>query len=432
MPKPSQSKPGSARRVCLKLLRQWREGGGYAADLLAAAMAHDAMDGRDRALVQAMLYGVLRNLRLLDHWITGLRQGGRLGEDERDLLRLGLCQVLILRLPDHAAVDTTVACAGRARGLVNAVLRRAIRERDALLESAGNLPAAVRCSHPDWLAHRWEQQWGAEAAAALMTWNQQPAPVWLRLNRLRTETWERAEDICGEALTPAACPEADLSMLGDLAGDFRSVDRLPKHALDQGLVYAQDPATAAACRLLDPRPGETVLDGCAAPGGKTALLWQMMAGEGRLLACDLPGARLDRLRANLDRLGAGGVDLLGINWLDADREPPPGQIDRILLDLPCSNTGVMRRRIDVRWRLQPDEFAGQAAVQRRIVRRVLPLLKPGGVLVYSTCSLEREENEDNVARLLEEHPGLRLEATHVTRPWEHGIDGGFAARLITP
>ena len=440
MPKRSRGPVRSSRQLALDLLQRWRGGEGFAADLMTDAFAQTPPPApRDRALVQNMFYGVLRQLRLLDHWIGELRPTGRLGADERDLLRLGLCQVLVLGMPDHAAVDTTVACAGRARGLVNAVLRRAIRERGRLLEDAAQSPPALRWSHPDWLFERWNRQFGRDAADALCQWNQQPAPVWLRLNRLAPpappagsgSTEADWPDEVRQAVATGA-PAVDLAtLLGPLGRDFAPVDRLPRDALDAGLVYAQDPSTAAACRLLDPQPGDTVIDGCAAPGGKTALLWQLMERRGRLVACDLAPQRLQRLGDNLSRLGAGEVELRAVDWTApgaVSAELPPA--DRLLLDVPCSNTGVMRRRIDVRWRLDPGQFTELQALQLAIVAGGLRRLRTGGILVYSTCSLDAEENEQVVQQLPRRHPGLTLEQVHATRPWLDRVDGSFAARFV--
>jgi 16S rRNA (cytosine967-C5)-methyltransferase len=195
----------------------------------------------------------------------------------------------------------------------------------------------------------------------------------------------------------------------------------------------QDPSTLMACDLLDPQPGETVLDACASPGGKTTYLAERMQNQGRIVACDLYDTRVERLRENLTRLGATVASAV---QHDAMLPPEPGSpvepesFDRALIDAPCSNTGVLRRRVDVRWRLSEEDFLRMPAQQLALVRRVTAALKPGGTLVYSTCSLEPEENDDLVRQALAEIPELRLVETRRKLPFADGVDGAFAAKFI--
>src|SRR5262249_5858723 len=214
--------------------------------------------------------------------------------------------------------------------------------------------------------------------------------------------------------------------------DIVEFNTLPAAALHSGHCYVQDPSTAIACQLLDPKPGEKILDACAAPGGKTAYLAQLMQNRGVIVACDRDHERLQILKNNVPRIGATNVRAVRHDWT---RDYPPEQIlsiapfDRVLVDAPCTNTGVMRRRIDVRWRLRPEDFSRMANEQLIITRAVMNLLKPDGVLVYSTCSLEAEENEQVVRRLVDELHGLRTEAERDSLPFRDGFDGAFAARL---
>jgi 16S rRNA (cytosine967-C5)-methyltransferase len=299
--------------------------------------------------------------------------------------------------------------------LVNAVLRRSCRERGALLQGMGSLGVETRTSHPAFLLRRWELQYGEAGMEKLAEWNQEPAPVFVRLNRLHPEA------IAGMARTEG---------LEAVGGDFYRCEILPRSALEAGWCYAQDPSTVVAPGLLDARPGMMVLDACAAPGGKTAFLAQMMANEGCVVACDLPGGRLRRLEDNLLRLGVRCAEVRGVDWLGEDVLPfEPGSFDRILLDAPCSNTGVMRRRVDVRWRLSEAEFDRMVELQRALLRRCLPLLKPGGCLVYSTCSIDREENERQVEWAVAAFPGLRCLSKESRTPHLDGVDGAFAAVL---
>jgi len=201
--------------------------------------------------------------------------------------------------------------------------------------------------------------------------------------------------------------------------------------LQRGDCYIQDPSTTAACELLNPQPEESVLDACAAPGGKSALLAQLMQNRGRLVATDRDAARVEMLRSNLDRLGVTIAQTIRHDWraniIDHLR---PASFDRILIDAPCTNTGVMRRRVDLRWRLQADDFHRLPNEQLAIIRAVVPLLKPGGRLVYSTCSIEAEENEQVVERALREFPFLQLEDQRSVLPFQHHFDGAYAASFL--
>ncbi len=210
------------------------------------------------------------------------------------------------------------------------------------------------------------------------------------------------------------------------------MDQPPREALSQGKCYVQDPSTAIACELLAPQPGESVLDACAAPGGKTALIAQLMNNEGRIVACDSSPKRIPRLQENLRRMRVAIARTFELDWTTSKGVPPWGALrfDRILLDVPCSNTGVMRRRIDVRWRLKPETFAEMTVVQSQILRATLPLLKPGGALVYSTCSIDPEENERLVESVLRDLPEFQAGETRSSLPWRDGIDGAFATKVL--
>jgi 16S rRNA (cytosine967-C5)-methyltransferase len=402
------------RRAAVSALRAWADGHDYAETLVERQAGRQRLSGPDRALLQAIVFGVLRNRRLLDHWIASLRKG-QLDHLTRDILRVGLCQLLILELPDHAAVFETVELGKSAvRGLINAVLRRAAATRKRLREELDSLPPAVRYSHPDWLAKRWRLAHGADAAVALMDWNNRPAQVFARLNPLVSPP--------PESNLPPADPELPPGFL-HLEGPP------PREWLECGALYIQDPATRHCVELLDARPGEAVLDACAAPGGKAFLIAAARGTAAGLTCTDSNDKRLPRLRDNLARLCCGDAAVELHDWTT----PAPGRwhdaFDAILLDVPCSNTGVMRRRVDVRWRLQARDITTLATTQREILGHALPCLKPGGRLVYSTCSLEPEENEQQVEALLAAHPSLRLIATRQALPHRDQTDGAFAALL---
>lgn len=404
----------SARSVCLKLLVAWEKKRPFADELLHDALDGSALEPRDRGFVTECFYGVLRNLSSLDFLIGKLRDG-ELDLETRQVMRLGLYQLFHMRVPAHAVVNETVSLSRRAGGLINALLRRAMREKVALDAALAAAPEEVRLSQPAFLLDKWRAAFG-DAATALAEWNQRPAEVFVRVNTLKTSV---------EALR-AECPEATVHPFHPLA---LSVPRVPREWIDSGRCYVQDPSTLASCDLLAPQPGELVLDACAAPGGKTTYLAALMRNEGRIIACDLWESRVARLRQNLERMGVTNTQALALDTMKESPELPAGGFDRILIDAPCSNTGVIRRRVDVRWRLTDEDFLRMPAQQLALIRRCVALLKPGGVLVYSTCSLEPEENDGVCESAVQQIPGLVLEQKRHVRPWVDGVDGAFCARF---
>ena len=403
----------SPRRAAVSILRAWSKGHAYAENLIERHASRNDLSSADRALLNAIVLGVLRNLRLLDHWIAGLRKG-KLDDETRDILRVGLCQLLILQLPDHAAVFETVELGkSSVRGLINAVMRRAASNRKELLDTA-SLPAEIRHSHPDWLGKRWLQTFGKDETEALMAFNNEPAPVFARINPL--------------AKGPIQLPE-NTSAEGQPEGFVRIEGHVPGELLAKGAIYIQDPATRHSVELLDPKPGEKILDACAAPGGKAFLIAAAQGGGKDLVCTDSNEKRLPRLRDNLRRLHCDDAQIDVHDWSKPAPEKWLGAFDAILLDVPCSNTGVFRRRVDVRWRLRQKDIGDLARLQRQIIANALPCLKPGGRLVYSTCSIEPEENEDLILALLAETSSLSLEKSHQVLPQLDGTDGAYAARL---
>lgn len=419
-PSPSVSsglRATNVRSVAVEVLTEWQKTPRFAVDILDEWTRRTALSAPNAAFLHDIALTTLRNLSLLDHWTDHLTDNKHLDHRTRWVLRVGLCQLLLLGVPSHAAVNETVSIAGRSGALINAVLRRAGREESKLQNQIASLPLAVAYSHPEFLVRRWIKIMGKAKTEALCQWNQNPAPTYVRTNRLHEDAIERM------ARVPGLAPHTE--------EDFFECETAPRQALQQGICYAHDPSTAIAPRMLGALPGETILDACAAPGGKTALIAQMMCNEGRIIACDASAARLNRLRENLTRLHVRNAQVMQYDLLSA-ASPPFGPLcfDRILLDVPCSNTGVMRRRVDVRWRLQEDEFKALAQTQRAIVESALLSLKPGGTLVYSTCSIDPEENQQLIKAVVEAHPDLELIESRLVFPPKDLMDGAYAARMV--
>ena len=403
---------GQPRALALHALRAWRTSGRFADSILHGLLGASSLIPADRAFATELVYGVLRNLSLLDFWLRALRDS-RIDHAARDLVRLGLYQLLILGSAEHAAVFETVALAPqRARGLVNAILRAAQNRRADLLEAARGAGPSIRFSHPQFLIDRWTRSFGEAVMLDLCAWNNQPPPIYARVNRLNAASaqfgtgHERAE-----------------------RANFVRLVQVDAEAIARGECYIQDPSTAMACELLAPRPNESILDACAAPGGKTGYLAELLGNSGHILATDRDAPRLATLRENLRRLGVTNTEVACVDWSRAESPTALREFDRILVDAPCSNTGVMRRRVDVRWRLTENDFARMQEQQLRILRRVFPLLKRNGVLVYSTCSIDAAENEDVVEQIVRELPEIALVEGRTLLPERDGGDGAFAAKF---
>ena len=412
--------PTSARAAAQAALRSWRTTNRHADLIIFKLLQERALSQPDRAFALELFYGVLRNLTLLDFWIDCLRPS-QINGDIRDIVRLGLYQLLLLKVAEHAAVYESVELAPRhSRGLVNGLLRAAGRRQNELMAKAGAQTLSIRTSHPEFLITRWERNFGSKATADLCAWNNRPPHVYGRINQLKIGREEFA----------ARYPEA--RQLRNFS-NFVEFSRFPHQALDEGHCYIQDPSTAIACELLDPQPGEIILDACAAPGGKTNYLAERMQNQGLIMACDNQSRRIRILEENMAQLGVKIARVVCHDWTKGNAPlelASIGKFDRILVDAPCTNTGVMRRRVDVRWRLQPEEFGRMQMQQLAIVRAIIPLLKSDGALVYSTCSLEPEENEQVIEELLIKLPSMRLIEKRESQPFLDNFDGGFAAKLI--
>ena len=407
------------------------------------------LEPRDRRFTRQLASGVTKwRARLdwtLDHFTK--KPVASLPHDVLNILRLGLYQMLLLdRVPDRAAVHSAVELVkarGRKHmaGFVNAVLRRAAAgARDLALPDPGHDLAGYLSlfhSHPRWLVERWLQRWSPEEVEALLEYNNRAPRFFVRLNSLRADRSDLASMLPDGAPLPVAVEAIDDCFeLVEPEGVFDSP------GFERGLFWVQDASACIAAALLDPEPAHHVLDACSAPGGKTVQLAVAMGDEGRILACDRVASRLVRVRENSHRLCLGSVRLL---VQDAEHPAllpvPTARFDRILLDVPCSSTGVLARLPEARWRRRPSDLAGHAARQLNMLLACYELLKPQGVIVYSTCSLEPEENEQVVSNFLARTASAVLEpARHFPSipcagdfvqsvPGQGPGDGAFAARI---
>lgn len=428
-------------------------------DAIARSRARLA-DERDRALVAAVVTGVLRWRAALDHAIAGLvsRPLERLDPEVLDALRLGVFQLQHLtRVPPRAVLNDTVESVRRAgkssaTGLVNAVLRRVASGQAPPLPPRPGGPVTARddaaldylsvsLSHPRWLSARWLERHGFEAAERWATFDNEPAPLTLRVNTLATTTDDLAAELAAMNVSTRRAryaPDALVVESGQPLG-------LPPAA--GGRFVVQDEASQLVAHFCAVRPGERVLDACAAPGGKTTALAAAMSDRGTIVASDLRPRRVGLLR---DAVRAAGARSVAIVRADASRHLPFARVfDCVLIDAPCSGLGTLRRDPEIRWRRQETDLLEYGARQRRMLDRAAEVVRPGGRLVYATCSSEPDENEDVVEAFLSAradferrpktvHPWVATphEALLTDRgdlqtlPHRHGLEAFFAAMLV--
>ena len=404
-----------ARRCAFVVLRRVFERGAYADQALQAEC--DDHDPRDRALAMRLAYGAVQRKATLDELIERLadRPTARLDPSLLAALRLGLYELLYLGgAPDYAVVADAVELAkahGRAgHGLVNAVLRRAAREgRDELLGGLSEETpeqAALMHSHPEWIARLWWDQLGAAQARALMAFDNEPGEVALRANTLHTDAHKLAGELPVRTRVDDEIPEALV-----LEEPF---DMYASPLWKTGAFIAQSRAAMLVAHALAPLPGERVLDLCAAPGGKGTHLAALMQGRGQVLAVERNPRRAGALARTAQRLGAASVR---VEVADAASARPEGPVfDRVLVDPPCSGLGTLQARADLRWRMTPESVHEMAAQQARILAVGAAALRPGGVLVYSTCTISQTENERLIAAFLESEPDFSIDDLAAERP----------------
>jgi 16S rRNA (cytosine967-C5)-methyltransferase len=444
---PTSSNPRQAASTVL--LRIQKEGC-YADQLMDRELSKGNLSGPDRGLFAELVFGVLRRQGTLDHILSGLLAQPLARQEPQVLifLRLGLYQLLYLdRIPESAAVNESVNLAKqvlpRASGLVNAVLRNYLRNKDSVTyPDPATAPAAsiaARHSHPAWLVKLWFSQIGEAETELLAEASSLQPPLTLRANTLTTTRSDLLEKFASNGITAGPCR---FSPVGVQIEGRHHIPGLP--GFREGLFVVQDEASQLAGILLGPQPGERVLDTCAAPGGKATHLAQLMGNQGELLAMDVSGSKLPLIQEAAQRLGITNMrtrmaDLLQSGALPADA------FDRVLLDAPCSGLGVIRRNPEAKWRLTPEDVTRLATTQKVMLKNAIRMLKPGGVLLYSTCSTTLEENEDVVRDFLSRHPHCVLENLNeifpdyrelfteegMFRAWPHryGMDGFFAARI---
>lgn len=414
---------------------------------------------RDRALCTKLVFGVLRWRGRLDWLIQHLSKTPlhKIDPPVLNIVRLGLYQIVFLsRIPVSAAVNDSVELAKEKAPLwvvrfVNALLRSAVRQaREIPLPDVGEDPIvaiAVRESHPPWMVKRWVKRMGVEETRRLCRANNQIPPVTVRVNTLQVSRQKLLSSLRGRVRYMSKTKFAPDGVT--FRGLQQAVDEIP--AFQQGWFQVQDEAAQLVTYLLEPKPGEAVLDACAGLGGKTGHIAQLMNNSGRIVAADDESRKLSELKASMARLAVSSVT----TWQHDSATPAPedlaGTFDRVLIDAPCSGLGVIRRNPDIRWKKREEDLTRLQAEQRRLLAYLAPLVKRGGLLLYCVCSLEPEEGETVVEGFLKSHGNFVIDCAFTkfaencspfvdksgvfrTLPHEHDMDGFFAVRLkrVTP
>ncbi|MDA8442751.1 MAG: 16S rRNA (cytosine(967)-C(5))-methyltransferase RsmB [Peptococcaceae bacterium] len=444
-----------ARNAALSVLEQVSEEGAYANLALQKAL-NTGMSQADRALTTELVYGTIKQRLLLDWHLQSFltKPMESMPLPVQHILRMGAYQLLFLdRVPDRAAINEAVnQVKGRGiaglGGVVNAVLRNLARDKHNLRlpdqDVQPDLYLSVAYSHPLWMVQRWLKRWGFDATARLCECNNTPAPLTLRTNTLRIERDALLQLLAAQDLAVEPGIRAPESIH---VHRFTSMEAL--QPLQQGLCTVQDESSMLAAHVLGPQPGEEVIDACAAPGGKTTHMAQLMQNKGQITAFEIHPHKLDLIRHACRRMG---VECVQVRQGDSTQlsELVAHQVDRVLVDAPCSGLGVLRRKPDARWNKDAESIKELQALQLQIMGQAAQVVKPGGVLVYSTCTIEPEENFEVVKTFLKNHPEFVPADLNQHLPWAlesatdvhmatkgyiqflphvHNMDGFFIARL---
>ncbi|BAD40334.1 16S rRNA (cytosine(967)-C(5))-methyltransferase RsmB [Symbiobacterium thermophilum] len=456
MPRPKSGPPRTGREAALRALYDVDIKAAYANLALDHHLSRSQLDGRERALATELAYGVTRRRATLD-WAIGqvaARPLEKMDPWVRNILREAAYQILYMdRIPPAAAVDQAVELArqygheGVAK-FVNGVLRNLIRRLPGLPwpdEAADPVRAlAVQHSYPEWLVAQWLERFGRGEAVRLLEAGNQVPPLTVRVNRLKATREEAAAALAAEGVRTEPTRHSPQGLIIQDLTSASSLERL--EAMKQGLITVQDESSMLAAAVLNPQPGWMVIDVAAAPGGKATHLAELMDNRGRVIALDIHPHKVALIEENAERLGTTIVEAV---CLDARRvgEAMPERADAVLCDLPCSGLGTLARRPDARWRKSPEDVEALVPIQRAILESAAKALKPGGVLVYSTCTIQPKENEELVEGFVADHPEFRFdrvwdylpgtispegqaEGYVQLLPHVHGTDGFFIARMV--
>ncbi len=439
------------RFLAWKLLNQWEKKRAYSETLLDKALKkYKKLSHLDKAFVTELFYGTLRYLNQLDYIIDRFSKVSpkRINIEVKNLLRLGIYQILYLRVPNAVATYETVELAKRRYPVwivdfINALLRKVVTEKENIEFPKDDLITyiSLRYAYPDWLIKMWLKEFGKEDTIKICEINNTPSPFTVRTNTIKTTREKLQESLASEGIMSEPTKFSPDGLV------FKDTHKPPLEtkAYRQGLFFMQSEPSQLISHFLDPRPGERILDGCAGVGGKTTHLAQIMGNKGNIYAIEPKKGRLKLLNENLNRLEIKNIFPKLGNLEKAIKSFPYHYFDRILIDAPCSSLGALRKNVDIKWRHKEEDILRLKELQRALLETTVPYLRPKGILLYTTCTFTIEENEDVIEAFLKGHPNFSLEDLGdlypnyktlctlqgylKTFPHIHGLDGFFAARL---
>lgn len=429
----------TAREIAMNVLTQVEQEGAYSNLLLNTALQKASLEKGDAGLATELVYGTISRLNTLDYFLDRFVNKGtaKLQPWVRALLRLSLYQMLYLdRIPEHAVVSEAVNLAKRRghqgiSGMVNGVLRSILRQKNELV-IPDNLPAAdrisLRHSHPKWLVERWIEQYGEDAAEAICRANNEPPAVSIRVNTTMISRDAMLEEMKNSGLDAVRSELSPYGIIVKSGGNMAHTDWYR-----DGMISIQDESSMLVAEAVDPAPGMRVLDCCAAPGGKTAHMGEIMKDGGSIIANDLHSHKQKLIAEQAKRLGLDSITTVTGDALDLDKAYEPDSFDRVLLDAPCSGLGVIRRKPDLKWVKTPEDIGEIISLQRKLLQSVSHLVRPGGVLVYSTCTIEPGENEGTVAAFLADNPNFKVaedDAGTLSRVSKNALSRGGGVQIL--
>jgi 16S rRNA (cytosine967-C5)-methyltransferase len=414
--KTSKKSPLSAREVALEILTRVEQDKAYSNLLLNQMLQKHPLERVDAGLVTEIVYGTIQHLNTVDYYLNRFVAKGvqKLEPWVRNLLRLSLYQVVYLeRIPPHAIVNEAVNIAKKKghqgiSGMVNGVMRNVLRQKDQLTISP-SLPAAEQIalaySHPQWMVSRWISQFGELTAKLICEANNTPPKTSARVNTLQHSQAEMINMMQQEGMAAKTSELAPRGIIIEHGGNLAFT-----RWFAEGGITVQDESSMLVAEAVNPEPGMRVLDCCAAPGGKTTHLAEKMNDIGSIVACDVHEHKIALIREQANRLKLDSIETVCSDAADLPSLYADESFDCILLDAPCSGLGVIRRKPDLKWTKQEQEIADICVLQKKLLDSVHRLLRPGGILVYSTCTMEQEENQGMIQQFLERHPQFKLEA----------------------
>ena len=437
----------SPRQLIVKLLDRFERSNAYADIILETELREQKLSEKNKGLIQEIFFGIIRWRNRLD-WIIKKIYHGQLEKTPRFIryiLQIALYQLIFMdRIPEYAAIHEAVELAKIKGGTywgkkVNAILRSFQRSEHKIdFPELSTNPVefiAVYYSHPEWMVQRWIERFGIDDTILLCEANNKTPLLSLRVNTIKISVQELQSRLAQVDVLTSQSPYLK---------NFIQAQNLPDlsqfQSFQEGLFSIQDVSAGLACVLLSPRPGDKIVDLCAAPGGKTTFLAELTKDEADIFAVDANLQRLNLIRQNLNRLKLKSVQLVQADGTQYSSQ----KVDKLIVDAPCSGLGVLSKRVDLRWKRTPGQLEELSELQLKLLQNAAKLVKPGGVIVYCTCTIEPEENEQIVDKFLIENKNFRLEPASkfiskelttsegfvYTLPHQHGIDGSFAARLI--